>query len=230
MLSPVFRLTKPTPEDIQREIEAASRTELPQSDFLDSRAGLKISALPSGFAHDRSRTRLGIGESAFNTAARGFEHWRNFDLGWVSVANPSARIKAGQVVAVQVHSLGLWSLNLSRIVEVTRDNDNRSRSDLSTKLRPVMWKKARNAFCSRSTLDPAKSGTTSKQFRGPRATLARLGFPRHPVLSTPVCPRLPSQDAGSRRRRRRPKVVTYPASPGSSSRFRSQFAVGKLIT
>jgi uncharacterized protein (UPF0548 family) len=40
-----------------------------------------------------------------------------FDLGWVRVANPGARIASGQVVAVEVHSLGLWSVNLCQILE-----------------------------------------------------------------------------------------------------------------
>lgn len=41
-----------------------------------------------------------------------------FDLGWVRVANPQTHIALGQIVAVEVQSLGLWTLNLSRIVEV----------------------------------------------------------------------------------------------------------------
>lgn len=40
-----------------------------------------------------------------------------FDLGWVRVANLDARIAVGQLVAVEVHTLGLWSLNLSRITK-----------------------------------------------------------------------------------------------------------------
>ena len=40
-----------------------------------------------------------------------------FDLGWVRVANPQARIRTGQIVAVEAQTLGLWSLNLSRILD-----------------------------------------------------------------------------------------------------------------
>jgi len=40
-----------------------------------------------------------------------------FDLGWVRVANPETRIAPGQVVAVEAHTLGLWTLNLSRITQ-----------------------------------------------------------------------------------------------------------------
>ncbi len=40
-----------------------------------------------------------------------------FDLGWVRVANLNALVAPGQIVAVEAHTLGLWSLNLSRITE-----------------------------------------------------------------------------------------------------------------
>lgn len=41
-----------------------------------------------------------------------------FDLGWVRVANSQVMIASGQIVAVEAHTLGLWTLNLSRITEV----------------------------------------------------------------------------------------------------------------
>lgn len=45
------------------------------------------------------------------------EHWAQFDLGWVSVANPAANLAPGEIVAVLARAAGLWSLNLSRVVE-----------------------------------------------------------------------------------------------------------------
>ena len=40
-----------------------------------------------------------------------------FNLAWARVANPSALIDQGQLVAVEVRTLGVWSVNLSCIVE-----------------------------------------------------------------------------------------------------------------
>ena len=40
-----------------------------------------------------------------------------FELGWVRVVNAAAPIECGQIIAVEVHALGLWSVNLSRILE-----------------------------------------------------------------------------------------------------------------
>ncbi len=85
--------------------------------------GLKNPLLPTGFAHDRSRTQVGNGIEVFEAAMAAFQAWRQFDLGWVTVANTSARIEVGAVIAVQVRALGLWSVNLSQIVEVTRNSE-----------------------------------------------------------------------------------------------------------
>jgi uncharacterized protein (UPF0548 family) len=79
--------------------------------------------MPRSFAHDRSRSVLGSGPRVFAAAKAAFAKWAQFDLCWVRVANPEARIEVGEIVAVEVRSLGLWTLNLSRIV-ATLDKPN----------------------------------------------------------------------------------------------------------
>ena len=54
----------------------------------------------------------------FAAARLAFQQWAMFDLGWVRVANSQVLIASGQIVAVEAHTLGLWTLNLSRITEV----------------------------------------------------------------------------------------------------------------
>jgi len=114
----MFRFKKPTAAAINESLAAAAHFPPSQSSFLALRTGLKQPRLPFAFVHDVSRTLLGNGEPDFERAKLAFKRWVPFDLGWVSVANPTASITAGQIVAVQVHTFGLWSLNLSRIVEV----------------------------------------------------------------------------------------------------------------
>ena len=114
----MFSLNKPTAAALNRSLAAAAHLPPSQSSFLALQTGLKSPHLPFGFAHDVSRTLLGNDESAFEQAKLAFRRWVHFDLGWVSVANPSAAIAVGQIVAVQARTLGLRSLNLSRIVEV----------------------------------------------------------------------------------------------------------------
>jgi hypothetical protein len=45
-------------------------------------------------------------------------------LGWVLVANQTAKIALEQMVAVEAHTACLWSINLSRIIEIL-DNSTR---------------------------------------------------------------------------------------------------------
>jgi uncharacterized protein (UPF0548 family) len=77
----------------------------------------RTALLPWGFAHDFSRSRIGHGLNAFARARFAFERWAMFDLGWVRVANLQAPITTGQIVAVEAQTLGLWTLNLSRILD-----------------------------------------------------------------------------------------------------------------
>jgi uncharacterized protein (UPF0548 family) len=114
----VFCLTKPSAAEIVGTVSAAVALQPETCRFLSLRGGLKAQKLPFLFSHDYSRTCIGHGELAFRIAASAFERWTQFDLGWVQVANPSATIKVGQIVAVEAYTFGLWSLNLSQIVEV----------------------------------------------------------------------------------------------------------------
>ena len=119
----MLRLARPTANDVDALVDECSRLDLMQTEFLASRKGLKAPRLPAGFAHDYSYGYLGNGTGVFEAAVRAFENWKQFDLGWVRVANNDVAIEAGNVVMVEIHSLGLWSLNLSQIVEVTRNSD-----------------------------------------------------------------------------------------------------------
>lgn len=89
-------------------------------EHLARSSGLRNRQRP-GFRHDRLRTRLAQGRPAFELAIQKFKAWKQFDLGWTRVANPQAQISLGQIVALEVHSLGLWSLNLSQIVELEEE-------------------------------------------------------------------------------------------------------------
>jgi uncharacterized protein (UPF0548 family) len=104
---------------IASKIESAARAGLMHPEYLRVDSGL-LNGVPPRCVHDRLRTQIGEDERDFEAAIRCFESWTNFDLEWVRVANSSERIELGHIVAVEVQSLGLWSLNLSQIVEVLR--------------------------------------------------------------------------------------------------------------
>jgi uncharacterized protein (UPF0548 family) len=92
----VFRLTKPSAEEIARLVEAASRVPLSPA-YLSVESGLLTEQAPSGFEIDQMRTQIGRGMQAFEAAMRGFERWMQFDLDWARVANPTAGIEVGSI-------------------------------------------------------------------------------------------------------------------------------------
>lgn len=87
-------------------------------EYLEMSGGVRLVGLPTGFALDRLRTEIGSGRETFECAVAAFKTWVHFDLGWARVANALTPIEIGRIVAVEVHSLGLWSVNLSQIVQV----------------------------------------------------------------------------------------------------------------
>lgn len=116
----MFRFLKPEDREIERQIARASRRAKMVTQYLDVSGGVHPVGLPNGFVLDRLRTEIGSGRAAFEVAVASFKAWMHFDLGWARVANALAPIETGRIIAVEVHSFGLWSLNLSQIVEVVR--------------------------------------------------------------------------------------------------------------
>lgn len=114
----VFTLTRPSAAAIDRKVAAARHLAVDGPGILCLPYGLKPPFLVQGIAHDDYRTLVGKGEEDFASAKLAFRNWSMFDLGWVRVVNQDASISPGQIVAVEAHTLGLWTLNLSRITQV----------------------------------------------------------------------------------------------------------------
>ena len=114
----MFRFSKPTTDQVEAAIREAGALPSKSSEWFESTDRLKERRVPFGYAHDFASLRIGSAETTFAAARRAFARWKQFDLGWVQVANPEAALALGQIVAVEVHTVGLWSLNLSRIVQI----------------------------------------------------------------------------------------------------------------
>lgn len=97
-----------------------------------------------------------------------------FDLGWVLVANSEARIAVGQLVAVEAKTLGLWTLNVSRILEVIETQHSFGFLYAPTALHV---EEGEERFLLK--LDPASQTVTYRleAVSRPRSSLARLGLP-----------------------------------------------------
>ena len=86
--------------------------------FTYSVAGATETVPSAGYAVDHTRIKLGEGEEVFTRARAALERWDQFRLGWVETWPAETPIRAGEVVAVLAHQLGLWWLNACRIVYV----------------------------------------------------------------------------------------------------------------
>jgi uncharacterized protein (UPF0548 family) len=114
----MFSLLRPSPSSIRRKLETAKSLPISYGNALNSQAGPEKLLVPDGYRCDHTRTQIGQGWQEFDTARTALRKWRHFDLGWVRIANPDAAIAPDAIVAVEVHALGLWSVNLSRILYV----------------------------------------------------------------------------------------------------------------
>jgi uncharacterized protein (UPF0548 family) len=119
----MFSLLRPSPSAIQLKLEIAKSLSGSYGIALDTQCGPEELCVPKGYARDHTRTEIGNGEQAFAAARAAFHRWEQFNLGWVRVANPDASIEPDEIVAVEAHTLGLWSLNFSRILYVIDEPD-----------------------------------------------------------------------------------------------------------
>ena len=117
---------------------------------------------------------IGHDQAAFAAARRAFEQWLMFDLRWVHLANPEARIVVGELVAVEAQTLGLWTVNVSRILEVV---DTASRFGFVYATTEMHVEEGEERFV--LELDPQSGAVTYRldAVSRPRSALARLGFP-----------------------------------------------------
>ena len=128
----------------------------------------------AGFVHDRSESVLGTGEGVFAKARRAFERWEAFNLGWARVANADARIRVGETIAVEFVTFGLWSLNVSRIVE-TIDTPELFGFVYSTT--PLHVEEGEERFLLTFDLTSGKVKYELEAFSRPRYWMVRLGSP-----------------------------------------------------
>jgi uncharacterized protein (UPF0548 family) len=119
----MFSLLRPSRSSIRRKLERAKNLPISYGNALNTQFGPEALLVPAGYQRDHTRTQLGQGRQEFDAARAALRTWRHFDLGWVRVANPEAAVEPDVIVAVEVHALGLWSVNLSRIFYVIDEQD-----------------------------------------------------------------------------------------------------------
>jgi uncharacterized protein (UPF0548 family) len=117
----MFSLRKPTQSLLQERLQTARTLPLNYAVSFETQDGMAAVHVPRGYALDHTRSEIGHGRKSFETACQALQRWKHFDLGWVRVANAEVPIRTGELVAVEAHSLCLWSINISRILYVINE-------------------------------------------------------------------------------------------------------------
>ena len=174
----VFRLTRPSEKERERLLAAAREAPVSSPNLL-TLAGGPIGTPLWGFAHDLLRSEIGRGEPAFAAAREAFQRWEQFDLGWVRIANPHPKISPEELVAVEAHTAGLWSINFSRVVEVV-DSPTRFGFMYATTSSHVEEGQERFLL----EFDPESESVfyLIEAISRPRHILARIGYPISRVM------------------------------------------------
>ena len=170
----MFRITKPTAAQLDNQIAAAEKLPSHGPLLLPFEYDPDERRLPAGFAHDRSRSLLGQSADVFQAAKQAFGRWAPFDIGWVRVANSRATIETGQIIAVEIHTFGLWTLNLSRIIDKV---DTPTRFGFVYSTTPMHVETGQEKFI--IEFDPATGNAwyELEAVSRPRHPLVQLGFP-----------------------------------------------------
>ena len=107
----MFMVREPSDADVARFIE--SQRDLA---FTYAEVGATNATPPARYNVDHNRIQLGTGEATFRGAVEALKHWRQFELGWVTIVPRGVRVEVGATVAVKARAFGTWSLNASRVV------------------------------------------------------------------------------------------------------------------
>jgi uncharacterized protein (UPF0548 family) len=170
----VFSLTKPTEAVIGRKLAAAQDLPAATPALLTLLNGPIALPPPRGFVHDVSNSELGQGSEVFERACQALAQWVPFDLGWVRIANPTAPVRSGNIVAIEAHTLGLWSLSFCRITETVSTPYLFGFIYATTRMHV---EEGRERFL--LMLDPATGAVTYsiEALSRPRHPLAKLAYP-----------------------------------------------------
>jgi len=74
-----------------------------------------------GYTIDHNRIYLGSGRDVYEAAKQALQSWRHFQLGWVHKHQPDRPPIVGDTVGVLAQAMGLWVLNVCRVVYVTEE-------------------------------------------------------------------------------------------------------------
>ena len=114
----VLHVWAPQPEMMDSAVRAAEF-----SRWSYDCVGQTAAALPEGYTHDVRAGVVGRGASAWERAKSALREWEQFHLPWVRMYRRDTPIAEGEVVVFASRQLGIWALNVCRIVYVVDEPD-----------------------------------------------------------------------------------------------------------
>ena len=122
--SAMFSIVKPT----ARKIDAFLRSQQDKS-FTYPEAGLSRNG-PLAASHPiakhyrlvHRRFHLGQGRKIYQSAKNTFQRWGMFELGWVHIHPADTPMLVGSQVGIISHVMGIWSINVCRIIYIVDDD------------------------------------------------------------------------------------------------------------
>lgn len=102
---------RPSPEMVASVVARMSG-----ASFTYGPVGATRDQLPVGWVHDAVEEVVGDGETAWHRAVLALRSWAQFDLAWVTPHDRRVPLEPGATFAFVSRQLGLWSVNVCRVV------------------------------------------------------------------------------------------------------------------
>jgi uncharacterized protein (UPF0548 family) len=168
----MYSLTKPTELEIHNLI-AAQREQC----FSYFEVGATQGKPPAGYTVDHNRIQLGSGQEIFERAKAVMRQWQMFQLGWLQLCWPDTPLAVGATVGVLVRALGLWSLNICRIVYLIDEAGPIERFGFAYGTLPEHAERGEERFCLEWRHTDNTVWYDILAFSQPNQFLAKLGYP-----------------------------------------------------
>jgi uncharacterized protein (UPF0548 family) len=113
----MFRILKPSERSLQQLHERNRNLSVNYAEV-----GCTRGEATAGYVVDNYRVRLGSGSAVFERGKQALREWRMLRLGWVVPCWPNEPLKEGALVGTLARIMGLWAVNVARIVYVVEED------------------------------------------------------------------------------------------------------------
>jgi uncharacterized protein (UPF0548 family) len=132
---------------------------------------------PPGYVVDDYRVRLGQGAAVFERAKQALRTWAMLRLAWLEPCWPDAQVQEGVLIGTLTRMLGVWLVNVCRIVYVINEQGPVSRYGFAYGTLPGHVECAEEQFL--VAWDPANDSVwyAIRAISRPGGWLSRLAYP-----------------------------------------------------